>query len=59
MMNKDVAENLDAFVKAGGKLIATEGGAAKLASMEWTGIKLDKRFCTKFRQHHTKKLWQC
>ncbi|HEY2727774.1 MAG TPA: M14 family metallopeptidase, partial [Parafilimonas sp.] len=39
---KNLADKLDAFVKAGGKLIATEGGAAKLASMEWTGIKLEK-----------------
>jgi hypothetical protein len=39
---KDLADKLDAFVKAGGKLIATESGAAKLASMDWTGIKLEK-----------------
>lgn len=40
--NKDVASKIDDFVKAGGKLIATEGGAAKLASMDWTGVKLVK-----------------
>lgn len=39
---KGLADKLDVFVKAGGKLIATEGGAAKLASLEWTGIKLEK-----------------
>jgi len=39
---KNIADKLDAFVKAGGKLIATESGAAKLALMEWTGIKLEK-----------------
>ncbi len=39
---KDLTDKLDAFVKAGGKIIATEGGAAKLASMDWTGIKIDK-----------------
>ena len=39
---KNLADKLYAFVKAGGKLIATEGGAAKLASLEWTGIKLEK-----------------
>ncbi|HVX27348.1 MAG TPA: M14 family metallopeptidase [Parafilimonas sp.] len=40
--NKDLADKLEAFVKDGGKIIATEGGAAKLASMDWTGIKLEK-----------------
>ena len=39
---KNLADKLDAFVKAGGKLIATESGAAKLSSMDWTGIKLEK-----------------
>lgn len=40
--NKNLEDKLDAFVKAGGKIIATEGGAAKLASMDWTSIKLEK-----------------
>ncbi len=40
--DKDVAAKLDAFVKGGGKLIAIGNGAAKLASMDWTGIKLIK-----------------
>jgi len=40
--DKDIEQKLEDFVRAGGKIIATESGAAKLASMEWTGIKLEK-----------------
>ena len=40
--DKDVAAKLENFVEAGGKIIATEGGAAKLASFDWSGIKLIK-----------------
>ncbi len=40
--NNDVASKLDNFVQAGGKIIATEGGAAKIASFDWSGFKLIK-----------------
>jgi hypothetical protein len=40
--DKDVASKLENFVQGGGKLIATEGGAAKLASFDWSGLKLIK-----------------
>jgi hypothetical protein len=40
--DNDVASKLDKFVQAGGKIIATEGGAAKLASFDWSGFKLIK-----------------
>jgi hypothetical protein len=40
--NKQVATKLDDFVQAGGKIIATEGGAAKLASLDWSGLRLIK-----------------
>ncbi len=40
--DKDVASKIDEFVQSGGKLIATEDGAAKLASFDWSGLKLIK-----------------
>jgi hypothetical protein len=40
--NKQVATKLDNFVQSGGKIIATEGGAAKLASLDWSGLRLIK-----------------
>ncbi|MEP6465559.1 MAG: M14 family metallopeptidase [Parafilimonas sp.] len=40
--DKDIASNLENFVKLGGKIIATEGGAVKLASFDWSGLKLIK-----------------
>ncbi|MBV9961994.1 MAG: zinc carboxypeptidase, partial [Parafilimonas sp.] len=40
--DKDVASKLEAFVQGGGKIIATEGGAVKLSSLDWSGIKLVK-----------------
>ncbi len=40
--DKDAVSKLENFVKAGGKLIAMEGGAARLASLDWTGFKLVK-----------------
>lgn len=38
--DKSVSDKLKTFVENGGKLIAMEGGAAKLAGMEWSGLKL-------------------
>ena len=38
--DKDAASKLQDFVQAGGKLIATESGAAKLAGYNWSGLKL-------------------
>ena len=40
--DKDVAAKLDNFVQNGGKIIAMERGAAKLASFDWSGFKLNK-----------------
>src|ERR1044072_4225565 len=40
--DKGAADKLENFVQSGGKLIATEGGAAKLASLDWSGFKLKK-----------------
>jgi hypothetical protein len=40
--NKDNASKLENFVQGGGKIIATESGAAKLASFGWSGLKLNK-----------------
>ena len=40
--DKDMTAKLEAFVKGGGKLIAIGSGAAKLASIDWTGLKLIK-----------------
>ena len=40
--DKNIAQKIDDFVKAGGKLIAMERGASKLASQDWTDIKLVK-----------------
>jgi len=39
---RDIVSKLDNFVKGGGRLIALESGAAKLASLDWTGLKLIK-----------------
>jgi len=38
--DKDAASNLENFVQGGGKLIATESGAEKLAGFSWSGLKL-------------------
>lgn len=40
--DKDAASKLQDFVQAGGKLIASEGGAEKLADFSWSGFKLTK-----------------
>ncbi|MEO8712112.1 MAG: M14 family metallopeptidase [Parafilimonas sp.] len=40
--DKDNAAKLDNFVQGGGKIIATENGAVKLASFDWSGLKLIK-----------------
>ncbi|MEP6513255.1 MAG: M14 family zinc carboxypeptidase [Parafilimonas sp.] len=40
--DKDVSPKLENFVKSGGKLIATENGAARLTSFDWSGFKLIK-----------------
>lgn len=40
--DKNVITKLDNFVQEGGKIIATEGGAAKLSSLEWSGFKVSK-----------------
>lgn len=40
--DKGLSSKLESFVKNGGKVIATEGGAAKLASFDWSGLKLIK-----------------
>ena len=40
--DKDAASKLENFVQDGGKIIAMESGAAKLASFEWSGLKLNK-----------------
>ena len=40
--DKDIAAKLDNFVQGGGKIIATENGAVKLASFDWSGLKLIK-----------------
>lgn len=40
--DKDISAQLDNFVKSGGKIIATENGAAKLAALDWSGLKLIK-----------------
>ncbi|MEP6682695.1 MAG: M14 family metallopeptidase [Parafilimonas sp.] len=40
--DKDVASKLENFVQSGGKIIATERGASRLASFDWSGIKLIK-----------------
>lgn len=38
--DRTVSDKLKSFVENGGKLIAMEGGAAKLAGMEWSALKL-------------------
>lgn len=40
--DKEAASKLQNFVQGGGKLIAAEGGAEKLASFDWSGLKLIK-----------------
>ena len=38
--DKDNSSKLENFVRGGGKIIATESGASKLASFDWSGLKL-------------------
>ena len=38
--DKDAASKLEDFVRGGGKIIATESGAEKLAGFSWSGLKL-------------------
>src|SRR5205814_7178389 len=40
--DKEVASKLGSFIKSGGKLVATESGAEKIASFDWSGLKLIK-----------------
>lgn len=40
LQNKMVSDKLQDFVKSGGKIIALEGGAAKLSRMDWAGYDL-------------------
>ncbi|MBS1746333.1 MAG: zinc carboxypeptidase [Bacteroidetes bacterium] len=40
--DKDVASKLENFINNGGKVIALESGAAKLASFDWAGLQLNK-----------------
>ncbi len=40
--DKDNASKLEHFIDGGGKVIALESGAAKLASFDWSGLELNK-----------------
>jgi hypothetical protein len=40
--DKDESSGLEHFIEGGGKVIALENGAAKLASFDWSGLELNK-----------------